>query len=266
MTARPRRKGVWYLLAALTALAVAASFGLRLAGESLRREETAAVPWDRPVSRVRLDVGGAEVSLGQGAAGRVLLRRHLGWTAAKPRVRASWAGTVLTVTAACGDAVWSVLPEGCGIDLDLTVPPGTPVSVEATSAEITARGLDGPLDVRTRSGNLYVGGGRGDISFRAGSGELRAEASAAAHVDAETGSGGVAVGFAAAPARVRARTGAGEVDLAFPPGTRYRLAVESGTGDRSVDPALGDPAAAGTVDARTGAGSVTLAYSGRSGT
>ncbi|MQY08303.1 DUF4097 family beta strand repeat-containing protein [Actinomadura macrotermitis] len=259
---RPRRKGPWTALAALTALVIAVPLMLEFTGTALQRTAKAVVPIDRPVSEVRVDVGAAGLRVGEG--GRPRLRQRLSWTFIRPSVRTFWSGTVLWIKVSCDGPSRFPAALGCGADLDLTVPPGAKVTATSTSGGVMAAGLSGALEMHTNSGSLNTLGNRGPIVFKGGSGEVHAEGLASPEVDAQVGSGTVDLAFTARPRLVRARTGSGPVTIAVPDATRYRLRAAVSSGDREVDPALNDPAAPGEIDVHTGSGSLSVRYTGRS--
>ena len=71
-----------------------------------------------------------------------------------------------------------------GSDLEITVPAGSRLDLEAVSADITVSGVSGNMDIETVSGNLVVGAtnGRvwaqcisGDITIASSQGPLRAK-------------------------------------------------------------------------------------------
>ncbi|MFC0042164.1 DUF4097 family beta strand repeat-containing protein [Actinomadura rayongensis] len=264
MTGRPRRRGRWVALAALTAAVVVVPVGGEVASRALRRTADVPVTFTRPVREVRVDAGDTRAAFSAGPAGRVGIRERLSWTLARPVVRTTWSGDVLWVKVDCGRRTEIVPVLDCGADLDFRVPPGTAVTSTSSSGEVAVRGLTGAVTMRTHSGTLDLAGTSGPVDFEANSGELAATGLLAGRVVARVGSGTVRLAFADAPGSVSARAGSGEVAVTVPPGTHYRVAGGTGSGDRAIDPALPDDRAAGLLDLTTGSGSVTAGYgSGR---
>ncbi|MFC6930111.1 hypothetical protein ACFQHO_07010 [Actinomadura yumaensis] len=68
--ARPRRRAVWIVLAALTAFVLVVPTCLQLFGQAVKRSESSSRTFRQPFDEVRLDVGDASVALGPGRAGR----------------------------------------------------------------------------------------------------------------------------------------------------------------------------------------------------
>ncbi|WP_019631128.1 DUF4097 family beta strand repeat-containing protein [Actinomadura atramentaria] len=257
---RPRRRGVWLALAALTGCAVVLPASAEAAGHLLRQTVEVPVAFDRPPREVRLDAGNARVSFGAARDGRARVHERLTWALRRPAVRMTWSGDVLWVKVECGHRERMTPGLSCSVALDFQVPAATAVTSTSAAGEVAVRGLTGPVVMRTRGGSLDLADTSGPVDFEAGSGNLLARGLRAARVKAHVGSGDVRMGFAGAPESVDARTGSGEIEVAVPPGSHYRLRGETGSGDRNIDQAVPDSNAPGVLDLSTGSGSVAVRY------
>ncbi|GAA2413895.1 hypothetical protein GCM10010191_24670 [Actinomadura vinacea] len=262
--ARPRRRGIWVMLAVGTALAVLMPAGLRVYGTAIRRTTTDAVVHRRPITDVEIDAGGARVTVGPGRSGQVRVFKRLTWAFSRPRVEQIWAGEVLLVRFTC-DGDKGVYPDlECGADLDLRIPPGARVRARIGSGEFRVRGISGDLRLEAGSGLLDMADVNGRVWARSGSGEITGTDLAATELEAEVGSGRIGLGFAAPPSRVKASAGSGEVRVTVPRGSYYRVGLEGGTGSARVDPALGDRSSPREIVAKAGSGPIRIGYPGGS--
>ncbi|MFC1429588.1 DUF4097 family beta strand repeat-containing protein [Streptacidiphilus sp. N1-3] len=238
--ADPRRR-LWWVLALVTGLVVAATTGASLVTGLASDHASAARTLVHPVSALRIDNTGGSVEVDRGPAGRVTLRQRLDWVLSRPRVGHHWDGDTLVVTVSClGTHLLGSLD--CHADLRIEVPADTAVQSVATSGPTTVSRIAGALDLRSASGPIQCDGLR------------------SARVRALSGSGPISLDFAAAPRTVGAESDSGPIDIGLPHGTRYRAAAHSTSGPASMDDGLDDPAAADTVTATSDSGPVDLAY------
>lgn len=129
------------------------------------------------------------------------------------------------------------------VELDVQVPPGTPVGIRTGSGNLEVRGITGGVRVETGSGNvtatgigggvdLHTGSGRielqdaiGTVAVETGSGTLTLRG-IEGDLDAHTGSGGIRV--EGASGQVRVDTGSGSLEYRGMPAGECRF--ETGTG------------------------------------
>lgn len=149
------------------------------------------------------------------------------------------------------------------MDVEVTVPAGTPMKLTAVSADVEIHGSAGPLDISSGSadvnveqvqGALRLRGGSGDIevglvsgeaNIKGGSGQIRiGEAAEALQVGA--GSGDIELGVARGP--VRLRSGSGSVAIGV---IEHDADLISGSGNLAVGLRAGQPA---RLDVLTGSG------------
>ncbi|MGI5327312.1 DUF4097 family beta strand repeat-containing protein [Actinomadura nitritigenes] len=257
---RPRRRGVWIFLAAATAAVVVVPVCLAMGGRAMRRTAEYATPYHHAIKELRVEAGSAEVSIGTGPAGRARVFKRLKWVLRKPVVTESLHGDVLSISARCPGAASLYGGWECGADIDVQVPAGVRVSAASGSGEITVRGVDGDLDLRTGSGEISVVGSRGALRARVGSGTIRGTRLASADTEAVVGAGELDLRYAEPPRTVDVSADAGSVKIIVPAGSHYRVQGWTGSGDSHLNRALVDDRSAGSISVRSGSGSSYLDY------
>jgi DUF4097 and DUF4098 domain-containing protein YvlB len=115
------------------------------------------------------------------------------------------------------------------LDIDVLLPAGSDLAIRTGSADVTAEGPVGVVQVKTGSGDVDLEQVCEDLQVKCGSGDVRiGEAQAAAAVS--TGSGDVEIGRNRGPAVVK--TGSG--DVRFREATT-EVSVMTGSGDLVLD-------------------------------
>jgi DUF4097 and DUF4098 domain-containing protein YvlB len=138
-----------------------------------------------------------------------------------------------------------------GADLHLKVPAGAHVHVTSTSADITASGLQAPVELKSVSGDLHAAGIRGGLDAATTSGDISIDA-AVGDVDAHSVSGDLRL--TAPQGKVSLRSVSGELEITG--GTLTGLQAQTVSGDlRLHDTALGKSA---IVSAQSTSGDVHL--------
>jgi DUF4097 and DUF4098 domain-containing protein YvlB len=138
-----------------------------------------------------------------------------------------------------------------GADLHLKVPAGAHVHVTSTSADITASGLQAPVELKSVSGDLHAVDLRGGLDAATTSGDIAIDA-AVGDVDAHSVSGDLRL--TAPHGKVSLRSVSGE--LAIAGGTLTELQAQTVSGDlRLHDTVLGKSA---IVSAQSTSGDVHL--------
>lgn len=213
------------------------------------------------------------------------------------RTAVEFHGTTLQITSARQGGIFDRFNgrHRDAIDIEVTVPSGTPIKIGAVTAGVTVTGrcgnadiasgssevnaefVDGSLRLRCGAGDSSVGRVSGSVQTRSGSGTQRFAEVGGALVYA-CGTGRLEIGTARGPVRFRAgsggvslgaiygdvdlASGAGELRIGVPEGVSARVDLTSGSGQ--VDPQLpvsqtamgiGRPI---TIRARTGNGDVQL--------
>jgi putative adhesin len=223
-------------LAAIFALAGVASLALALLQLGSRDVETVRTAY-RGVNSVRLDTGAGDVSVVQGARGTpVRVTARITRSFNTPQRTDHVSDGVLMLSGNCDS--WF---GDCGVDYDVTVPPGTRVDANVGSGDVSITGLRtrAPLVVRGGSGDLDLSDvSAPSVDLRVGSGEVTADLRRSPLVAVKLGSGDLTLALAGAPHRVRASTGSGDIDLTVPAAPSYRIETDTGSGDVTADAAL----------------------------
>lgn len=257
--------GVRRVLIAVAAVAAV----LLVVAVAQQRRETTVWTVTQPVARAIVSGDVDEVVVTGSARSDVAVRIRERFLAIRPRVSVDLAAADLRVRAEC---VWWVQP--CGVDVVVSVPRTVGVQVDVGAGSVLVRDTDGSTLVSTGSGDVTVAGLSGEVRVRTGSGDLSLDAVAgpldvrtgsgdvagavlrASRASVEVGDGDVQLSFATAPADVGVRVGAGDVRLLVPGGP-YRVDVRSDAGDVQVEvPA--DAGAEPVLAVATGSGAVSV--------
>ncbi|MFE6055423.1 DUF4097 family beta strand repeat-containing protein [Kitasatospora sp. NPDC056446] len=181
--------------------------------------------------------------------------RRLAGQAAKDG-NASWVldGGTLRLSGRCSGIVLN-----CRAEFTVRIPKGTAVTVNGSgSAGVTARGLDGALDVTTGQGSVQIDNASAPLKVRTGSGRIDAAGLSSPAVDAANDHGSVKLAFDKAPDSVRAESNTGSVTVRLPEdGTRYHVSATAGSSKPHIDVAEA-PDSAHTVTAASKAGIVRV--------
>lgn len=258
--ARPRRRAVWIVLAALTAFVLVVPTCLQLFGQAIKRSESSSRTFRQPIDEVRLDVGDASVALGPGRAGEATVHQRLSWALSKPTVDVGVVGRSLVVEFSCDGRSELFASEECGADLDLRVPPGVRVWATSGSGEVQVRGLTGELDLRAGSGDVRLAHVSGRLSVRVGSGQVKGTGITSPKVSGRVRSGELDLAFAEPPRSVGVEAGSGSLRLGLPRGSSYRVLGWTGAGSSHMNKALVDDQASSVLSLRSGSGSTWVDY------
>ncbi|NKZ04604.1 DUF4097 family beta strand repeat-containing protein [Actinomadura latina] len=255
---RPRRRGVWIAMAVVTALAVVTPALLTALGRAVRQTATSVTPYHHAIRELRLDVAGADVSVGPGEDGEARVYKNLRWGLSKPDVTESLVGGILFVAFRCTGT--DVPGGGCGADIDVRVPAGTRVSAVSGSGEINVRGLAGDLDLRTGSGGIGVAGASGRLRLLARSGAITATGLTSPTTRARVSSGSLDLRYAEPPDAVEASAGSGAAKIIVPPGSRYDVRAWAGSGSTHLNQAVVDPRSPRSISVHSGSGAAYVDY------
>jgi len=253
----PRRKGLWFALASVTALVVLAPTAGQVYGWMFRQSSDSSWSQAHPITAVQVNVTSGDVRIDAGSAGQARVGESLSWVLHKPSVRESWEGDTLVVTAACDNSAFP-LPDRCSADLDITVPAAASVTVTATSGEVTATGMSGSVHMETDSGDIQLSGISGALFAHAISGSVTAQSLTTTDADVQVDSGSVDLDFAAVPQRVVSRVVSGDTSIFVPRGDGYLITVQSLSGGRDIDPALLNGQSTRLISADSDSGNVSI--------
>jgi DUF4097 and DUF4098 domain-containing protein YvlB len=272
MTVRQQR-GAALLVGCLLGLVFAACAAFQIAGWTIGAvERTTHQVIPGPVGVLRVDAGAGDILVVPASGDDVRIDSTAKGALHRPRMSAVKEGMTVRMNGNCPAISFGP----CRASIVLHVPAGTRIEVRSGSGDLTASGISGPVrmetgsgdvnatgltgdaDLRTSSGDVNARGLGGTITLRSASGDINAAELAAGTATAVTSSGDVELGFRLAPRDVDAATASGDVDVSLPRGQTYRVAADTGSGDR--DAIAEDPASPRIVRARTSSGDVTVGY------
>ncbi len=250
---RPRRRGIWVLVAAATAVFVVLPGLAAAALFAIRHHQDQTAVWHRPLTLLRVSAPGANVTVFGGQAGLTGVEQHLTWfLGAAPRVRETWSGRTLTVTAPpCARKP----PWHCEVGLGIQVPAGVAVQAGAGAGSLNVVGLTGPVHTAVTSGQISLLDLHGPAWATATSGAISAASLACPQVQAAVSSGSLALQFVLPPLRVTATATSGDVSVTVPPGTRYHV-----TGNSGVSPELASASSPRVITVSSISGSAGVGY------
>jgi hypothetical protein len=198
--------------------------------------QTLTTTWSatHAIDAVQVNVDSADVTVRPAAAAAAeSLHQTLTWSLNKPQVTETWQDQTLVITEHC-DSRTLFGGDSCGATLDLAVPAAVSVHVTADSGSATVQQITGSLLVEAVSGDVELDSVTGDVWARAESGSITGDRLRSRHVDAQTESGDLALGFAAPPDAVSGSAISGSVSVTVPPGATYRVTGRTLSGDRQI--------------------------------
>ncbi|MFC1400128.1 DUF4097 family beta strand repeat-containing protein [Streptacidiphilus cavernicola] len=254
------KRTLWWVVALVTALAVASTTGLLLVGKLARRDATSTWTSSHAISKVRINAAGGTVEVDGGpTGGTVTARQDVGWLTSRPVVNYTWDKDTLVVSVSCsGGALLGSL--NCQADVRLQVPAGTAVDSVTDSGPVVVNRVSGAVNLRSRSGPLTVSDVSGPLTLSSDSGPVEGDGLRSATVAVHSSSGPQSLNFASAPQSVTADSDSGPIDVALPRNTHYQATASSRSGPASVDEGLDDPSSTGTVKVTSRSGPVDISY------
>jgi putative adhesin len=242
------------LLLAVVVLLVVVAGGLVVVSVALDRTTVKVHTIKGPVSAIVVKSGSGDVDLVP-AATRLEIRETQHYVLTKPTLEQTVAGGVLTIKSDCNTKLLT-----CYADLQVTVPPGAAVTVEADSGDVDTTGI-GARNARLHSGSgdvrLKLVGRQQLVSAHTDSGDVDVVTAAARTIDAQSDSGDVTVDAGGDPRRTVARSDSGDVTVTVPRGA-YAVDAKTDSGDVKVDGITIDEHAPSSIQARTDSGDVTV--------
>jgi DUF4097 and DUF4098 domain-containing protein YvlB len=136
------------------------------------------------------------------------------------------------------------------VELEITAPAGSRVSVDTGAGEVDVRGITGSLDIHSGAGTVGVRGAQGTTRVDLGAGQITYEGSPSGECRFQTGAGEIILRLPESPnVRIDVGTGLGAVDVDFD--------LNGQVSPRSANGVIGD-GRQGTIYAHTGIGSVSV--------
>ncbi len=136
------------------------------------------------------------------------------------------------------------------VDLEITAPAGSWVSVDTGAGTVDVRGVVGQLDIRSGAGQVEVRDAQGPVRVDLGAGQIIYQGVPSGDCRFQTGVGEIVLRLPESPdVRIDVGTGLGAVDVDFD--------VDGHVTTRNVNGVIGD-GRQGSILAQTGAGSVRV--------
>jgi DUF4097 and DUF4098 domain-containing protein YvlB len=243
------------MLPGMVLVAFLAGGGLAAVNLALDRTQTTRQTVGEPISEIVVKSGGGDVDLVP-TGGRIEVRQTQHYVLSKPKLKLHVENAVLTLDSDCSAKILK-----CYADLRVALPTGVAVTVEADSGDIGSREINvRSVHARSDSGNvlLVLIGRQRLVWAHAGSGRVDVIAANARAVDAQSGSGDVAVDvFRRAPRRVRAHSDSGSVQVLALKGD-YAINANTDSGQVKIDGLIRNARAANSIDARSDSGDIAL--------
>jgi hypothetical protein len=274
-TATSSARVLWLLAGGLLALIFTIWAGFALAGHtvgSVTRNEHHVVG---NVSEVRIDGRSADVTLVRATGSQVVVDARAKGTLWLPKLRTEIDGGHLRLSGSCHDN-----PFGhCESSFVVSIPEGTPVTVETRSGDVRASDLSGHVSIDAGSGDVELSGLSGGTTARVSSGDIEAsrlsgklilETSSgdvdaaeltSPTIDARATSGDVFLDVAVVPKRVSVASSSGDVTIAVPRNGNqgYDAQASTSSGDPRVRVAKNDNSSH-SLSAVTSSGDATIVY------
>jgi hypothetical protein len=263
LTESPRRRWLWVAVALLTAVAVVGASGFRVWLKMAHQTEHFSVTITHKITAIEVSALGGSVNVSSGPAGQVSIGRTLSWVFRKPRIKQTWDGSTMIITAHCPVPNWL---SDCGAQLDLRIPAGIAVSAQVGSGSIAASGLAGPLDLLATSGSIDITDSKGSVVAQATSGSIAASGLGATQVNASVTTGSISMAFVAAPRLLALAVRTGSAAVNVPPGTHYRITDIRHAGTITLDAALARKRATGVMKLTVTGGAISVGYPPGAGT
>lgn len=178
------------------------------------------------------------------------------WSFREPQLRVGeGVGDQLLVSALCPAGNWGT----CAADVELSVPAGTKVEVQASLGDVDIVST-GDVTVVSSLGDVTVAGDPGQVRVQTSLGDIRVSGTAGTVV-AEASLGTIRVQAQEPPSLVSATASLGDVHLEVPAGVAYVVDTDTSGGDEVVEVPR-DPASPHTLRARTSLGTIRITSTG----
>ncbi|MEW2625591.1 DUF4097 family beta strand repeat-containing protein [Streptomyces sp. NPDC048106] len=202
------------------------------------------------VTSIRLDSGNGGMKVEASAdVSTISVHRKVNYHGDKPSGTSFRVDDGVLTLAGCG--------HNCGVDYDVKVPAGLPVTGGTSNGGLTLDGV-GAVDVHTSNGGIAVRDASGAVKLRTSNGGVTVK-NAKGGVDAKTSNGGVTI-QAATPQDIKARTSSGSLTVTVPP-AKYRISADNTNGDKKLA-FSDDPAGRYRLDLSTTNGDLTVKSAG----
>ncbi|MFE9450754.1 DUF4097 domain-containing protein [Streptomyces sp. NPDC006739] len=238
------------------ALAVAASAALAVGGLSACSalgqktfEDDSAL--SQKVTSIHLDSkdGGVKVEASANTS-KVLVHRKVDYRGDKPSGTSFHVENGVLTLLGCG--------KDCGIEYDVKVPAGLPVTGGTSNGDLTLDDV-GTVNVHTTNGEIAVNGASGPVKLRTSNGEVRVKGVKGGGIDTQTSNGAVTI-ETATPQNIKGRTTNGSLTVTAP-AAKYQITADTSSGSKKVA-FENDPSGTYRLDLSTTNGDLTVKSAG----
>lgn len=203
------------------------------------------------VTSIHLDSGNGGVKVETSAdASTISVHRKVNYHGDKPTGTSFHVENGVLTLAGCGHE--------CGVDYDVKVPAGLPVTGGTSNGDLRLNGV-GRVDVHTSNGEIAVNGATGPVKLRTSNGDVHVRDVKGGGIDTRTSNGGVTI-RTATPQDIKARTSSGSLTVTVPP-AKYRISADNTNGDKKLA-FKDDPSGRYLLDLSTTNGDLTVESAG----
>ncbi|MCD0442508.1 DUF4097 domain-containing protein [Glycomyces sp. A-F 0318] len=213
---------------------ITAAMGLVLAAAlSGCSSETDATTWDLGSfsGDLTIELAGADLEIREtGSGDAITVTRHV-TSGREAEADPALDGGTLDLTAGCDSGLFG----DCTIAYEVTVPAGSPVTVEGDSGSVTAVALTAATSIGTDNGAITVEDAAGPLDLRTDNGSITVDDASSKNVAAAASSGAVDLAFSDIPDLVSVTTENGAVTVTAPAaGYRVTAATDNGSIDNEL--------------------------------
>ena len=230
-----------------------------------------AVPLDH--GRLVADLNGADLTVRQGRAGGA----GGGTAQLTGTVQYSLVRPDFSVSGSTGiDLHCRFLLGNCGLNAELSVPPGTALDLTSGGGNVQVSGIQSTVTLTTGGGDVSLSGssraatvdsGGGNLSvsdlggvlkFITSGGDVDGSSLTSPKVTMDTGGGNVSLTFTSPPANLSVTSGGGDITIVVPRGTTEYAIKKSTAGGDYGDSVPTNRLAANKITVDSGGGNVTI--------
>jgi Putative adhesin len=256
-------------------LACVLAIAFSLVGNLGRGSFAVRYPLPPGAAGVSVSSAGGDLSLRQAAQGRGGFTGTASYSLIRPHLTETFSAGQVAVGYRC------VVPTGdCGLSGTLSIPSGTPLSVNTGGGNVTARDISGQLTISTSGGGLKAEGLTGDLALSTGGGDINATTVAGPEVTADTaggeltatsvttpqviadtGGGDAQIVFTRVPRDVQVSSAGGSVTIIVPPGSTTYHVIANAAGGNISDDVPPSTSSENLITVTTGGGNITIQQS-----
>jgi Putative adhesin len=249
--------GAVRVIGGLVVAGLVATGAMSVLSHFFSQTERATDTFSTPVTRLVTDVGTGDVHVRPAPAGQKVttVQRTLHWSFTKPTLKQETTGGTLALTSSCSGSWFG---NNCAVDLDVLVPAGATLELQASTGDITATSAGGAVTVKSSTGDVSVTTtGTENVDAHTSTGDVTVKGDGTgALVSATSSTGDVGVSLSGVPGRVTADTSTGDVTVTVPR-SDYAVTTDTGTGDTRVDVPQ-DNTSTHKIEAHSSTGDVTV--------